>query len=909
MEKQVGCINIRPIIQYIELNAPDRLKEFYQDLGMEMEGIKDPRSFLTDLNNWVSSSLFIKLIERAKFILDDDNIAYKLGLHSIENHDLGYIQNIVILAIGSPYRAIKKSRSINSHFNKTKEIDIVDLRKNSCILRLKWFKEIPLTSDFCSLNKGVYSAIPRIWGLPYAELKEEKCFFKGDDYCEYHIGWSKGNLLLNFLRRFFAPWSLIKTSTAELEHDKAILKEKYDQIHHLNRDLHKRIEQLETLQESSSAILSTMETDELLDLVLRKLLKVAYLDRAAIFLLNKTKDILVPIHAVGVDDKVFMELKEYEIPVSKKDNIIARSVQSEKPIVIRDVSAVGLNPKNVLLKTFNPQAFVLVPIAVKGKTIGIMVGDNSQGKEPLADIDGNFLASFANHIAMTLENQTLYKKLEESEKKYRQIVENANEGIILTKPDGTISFSNQYFKNLLGVDNFLDVKLCDLVHEKEKDSIQTILEESREDQSTESEVKFKGKDNTLLHLQLSNVPMVMDNEFKGTLSMVTDMTEKKQMEKRLRQRQKLESIGTMAGGIAHDFNNLLTGILGFTQLLKENTPNSPRIRKYFEIIDNSGERATNLINKILEFSSGNETDEPQSALLQDIVQDTMLLFKSSISKKIDILIDIPSDFKPIRCEAAQLQQIILNLLINAGDVLQDSGVISITAKSIYQKELKLIFCENNFYHHQYCHIQIVDNGMGMKKEVQERIFDPFYTTKEIGKGTGLGLSIVYGIIQNCNGIIEVDSEEGQGTTFHIYLPLVDEALESKRNIKGSDEVVSGFETVLVVDDEKSVRDLANEFLTDAEYNVVFAENGLEAADIYQARRDQIDLVILDFQMPGLDGGKTAELLKQINPDIKIIMCNGKDSLPFEGACQSDRFISKPFQLNKMLKMVREVLDS
>ena len=912
MEKHVSCINVRPVIQYVEHNAPNRVSDLLGDLGEELEGIPDPKSYLSDENNWVSSTLFLTLIEKAKSIFCDEDLAYKIGLSTVENRDLGYLQRVFIRAFGSPYRGLKQSQKVNDQFNRTKKIEIVSLAKDSGVLRLRWFKNLKLSIDFCKLNKGIYRAIPGIWSLPYAELQEKKCFFKGDEYCEYHLQWKSRGQLRYLLRRVFLPWSLIKSSTAELEHDKAVLKKKYDQIYHLNRNLHQRISQLEILHDTSNAILSTMDIDELLDLILKKLLKVANLDRAAIFLLNKTNDILVPIHAVGVEDELFYEIQNYTIPVSKEDNIIARSIRAERPIVIKDIEKISLNPKNVLLQKFNPKAFVLVPISVKGKVIGIMVGDNSTKQHALAEIDTNFLASFANHIAMTMENANLYRKLQESEKKYRQIVENANEGIILIQPDGRILFSNRYFKELLGYDSFDNMKLYDLVEEKNQHIILSILENSLQHQTTDCEVVLKGNNNSKPHVHLSNVPMVSEKEFRGTLSIVTDLTEKKQMERRLLLSQKMESIGTMAGGIAHDFNNLLTGILGFTQLLRDETDDNDKTRSYFEIIDTSGEKAIKLIKKLLEFSTGSEANEEQKADLSDVVIETVELFDQSEPKDIECVVDIPGDLSPLYCEPMQLQRVFHNLLINAGDVLEDGGKITVTAETLDPNRYGQVFGTNGNYSQFQCvHIIVADNGPGMTPEVKERIFDPFFTTKVVGKGTGLGLSVVYGIVKKCNGVIDVDSKPGEGATFHIYLPFVDS--DQKETDENDFESLSGstpeLETILVVDDDKLILELAKKMLEGLGYSVIIAENGFKAIELYRHMKEKIDLVIVDVQMPGMGGVKTTALLKEIDPSVKLIMCSGQGEYTFDDACQSDRLITKPFQLMKMTNTIREVLDS
>ncbi len=259
MEKHNSCINSKAIIQYIEDKAPDSLPDLFRDLGPEIDAIEDKREFLTNLNNWISSDLLITLFDRAKSILDDPDAAFKIGYNSILKRHLGYIQKIIIYAFGNPNRVMARIQKVNDHFNRTKSIELLESSPTSSVVRLHWQKGITLSRDFCDFNRGIYQAVPEIWGLPAASLTETSCFFDGDPYCEYHISWERQNRFKTLLFNTVAPWRLLRETIRELEQDKEVLKQKYNKIHELNIKLENKVQQLTILQESSAAILSTID--------------------------------------------------------------------------------------------------------------------------------------------------------------------------------------------------------------------------------------------------------------------------------------------------------------------------------------------------------------------------------------------------------------------------------------------------------------------------------------------------------------------------------------------------------------------------------------------------------------------------------------------------------------------------
>jgi len=910
MDKHNSCINSLAVIQYVEEREPGKLPELFKDLGPEMAGVSDPKAFLFDPNNWISSSLMIQLYKRAGRISGDEDAAYKIGFNSVLKQHLGYIQKIIIYAFGNPARVMKQIQRVNDHFNKTKKVQLLSSSRNGSVVRLIWAKDIPLSRDFCLMNKGIYQAIPLIWGLPPSRLEETKCFFNGDDYCEYHLQWETRNRVKDFYHRIFTPWKVSQDSIKELERDKGILREKYNQIYQLNQDLQRKVDQLTTLQESSTAILSTLKLEELLELILKRLLEVAHLDRAGIFLFDENKNSLILIHAVGVEPDTFTDLKGYQIPLDKKDNIIARTAREKRSVLVKDVEKIFLNPQNPLLLKLKPKAFVLVPMIVRGRLVGIMLGDNQSDRDFVTEIDKDFLTSFANQIAMALENANLYSKLEDSERKYREIVENVNEGIWILDVNGTIKFSNCHLKEMLGYENLVDHSVYNLVSKERKKVLLRVLMENMGGRTAKEEVVLQWKSNDPVNVLISSVPIMTDGQYGGCLAMLTDLTEKKYLENQLLQSQKLESIGTMASGIAHDFNNILTGVLGYINLLKLKIGQDSDIGRYADIIEQSSLRAADLVKKLLAFSRGSQPGQSRASAVNEIVQETSELMKSFLPKNIETRFSLQEDLPLIKCDPTQVQQAILNICLNALDAMPDGGRLSVSTDEVEYKEVFARCPDFTTHLDRYICISISDTGTGIETEAMDRIFDPFFTTKEVGKGSGLGLPMAYGIVKSSKGCIQVESKKGQGTTFKIFFPVMKSVTESAKGPSKS-QALGGSETILVVDDEEVVRDLTTEVLSVHGYNVLPAQDGLEAIHVYKAFEHDIDLVLLDIFMPRMGGKEAYEKLKEINPDIKVLFCSGHgsnheiDKVPGNGDLY---YVSKPFKIDELVRKVRQVLD-
>ena len=384
--------------------------------------------------------------------------------------------------------------------------------------------------------------------------------------------------------------------------------------------------------------------------------------------------------------------------------------------------------------------------------------------------------------------------------------------------------------------------------------------------------------------------------------------EKERLEEQLRHAQKMEAVGTLAGGIAHDFNNALTAIIGYGDLLKMRIDKDDPLRRNVDQILASAEKAANLTQRLLAFSR-KQLIEPRPVNLNESIKDVEKLLTRLIREDIEIKVKLSREDIIVMADSGQIEQALMNLATNARDAMADGGVLTIATESV---ELNREFFKANDHERpgRYALLSVTDTGIGMDEKTRERVFDPFFTTKEVGKGTGLGLSMVYGIIKQHEGYIDVSSKPGKGTTFRIYLRLTESKIEEKKS-KTLGPAEGGTETVLIAEDDESVRMLSKEILEGYGYDVLEATHGEDAVRKFMENKERIQILLLDVVMPKKNGKEVYEEIVKIKPDIKALFISGyaSDIMHKQGIIDEGiNFISKPVSPEALLRKVREVLD-
>jgi two-component system cell cycle sensor histidine kinase/response regulator CckA len=419
------------------------------------------------------------------------------------------------------------------------------------------------------------------------------------------------------------------------------------------------------------------------------------------------------------------------------------------------------------------------------------------------------------------------------------------------------------------------------------------------------------KDGTQIQVAITLSPIKdSDGDVVGVSSVARDITESKHLEEMFRKSQKMEAVGLLAGGIAHDFNNLLSVIIGYSEMLLDSTQNDIKMHSRCEEIKKAGDRAASLTRQLLAFSR-QQVLEPKVLNLNTVVLETGKMLKRLIGEDIELLTTLDSTLGSVKVDPGQVEQIIMNLVVNARDAMPDGGKIVIETSNA-ELDDKYAHLHPPLRAGRYVLLAVTDTGTGMDQQTQSRIFEPFFTTKELGKGTGLGLATVYGVVKQSGGYIWVYSELGHGSVFKAYLPRVDEAVQQCRPSESAPQLFIGTETVLLVEDEESVRVLTRTLLEETGYTVIEASNGIDALEVAGRYSGSIHLLMTDVVMPGMNGPKLAESLVVTNPSMKVLCMSGYTGTfaSVSGLIDSGmRLLQKPFTRETLLRKVREALES
>ncbi|SPP99731.1 Multi-sensor hybrid histidine kinase [Candidatus Sulfobium mesophilum] len=436
---------------------------------------------------------------------------------------------------------------------------------------------------------------------------------------------------------------------------------------------------------------------------------------------------------------------------------------------------------------------------------------------------------------------------------------------------------------------------------------------------TMMEIRRTGKPVSQEHIHYDNFGRARTYEIRGypifdkaghvvqIIEYTQDITDKKMLESQFRQSQKMESVGRLAGGVAHDFNNLLTAILGYSELALAALPEGHPLRRYIGTIAEAGNKAEALVRQLLAFSR-KQILEIKTININDVIEDIKNIMQLVIGEDLILELNLSPSVKNVRADAGQIEQLLMNLAVNAKDAMPCGGRLTVETENVELGE-EYARSHTGVTPGSYVMLAVTDTGTGMSREVQEKIFEPFFTTKG-SRGTGLGLATVYGIVKQHNGSIYVYSEENVGTTFKVYLPSTGDVTEAREK-EGKILDLRGAETVLVVDDEPSIRKIVIDTLEPLGYRVIEASFGEEALQRSSMTGDKIDMLLTDVIMPDINGPELAERIKETRPAIKVLFMSGytAETIEHHGVAEMrKRFLQKPLTPKKLMEKIREVLD-
>jgi PAS domain S-box-containing protein len=502
---------------------------------------------------------------------------------------------------------------------------------------------------------------------------------------------------------------------------------------------------------------------------------------------------------------------------------------------------------------------------------------------------------------------------EEHFSKLAKAVEQSPFSIVMTTPDGRVQYVNPRYTHSTGytLEEIFE-KSIPVLREghPSEESFQEFEDTVMMGQKWTGELCTKCKDGRILW-EYVQVSPIRNNEDQVThlLCMREDITERKKLEEQLRQAQKMESLGTLAGGIAHDFNNVLAIIAGFAEIALNRHPADEAISKYLREIHSASQRAVGLVRQILTFSRKTEASFRPVSINQQI-QDLGRMCAETFPRTIAFQFDLDGSLPSIAADSSQLQQVIMNLCVNARDAMTSGGRISVSTRRVSGESISRLGGEAGQW---YVCIRVVDTGCGMPPHVKARIFEPFFTTKQNSGGTGLGLSVVYGIILNHRGFLEVDSVENVGSTFNIYLPMEEGKVAARASETGHGllgDIPAGRETVLIVEDEASLRELLKMVLEPRGYKVLTAADGAQAIDVLLREPKTIEAVLLDLNLPELNGVDVFKTLRRIRPETKVLIVSGNITPEVRrelNALGQSEFLPKPYQIDELGRRLRSLL--
>ena len=554
-----------------------------------------------------------------------------------------------------------------------------------------------------------------------------------------------------------------------------------------------------------------------------------------------------------------------------------------------------------------------VPLKSGTTCIGALVVQSYNENARFGERDREILKFVSQQLATTIEHKRYEEALRRSEARSRSLILSAAFGICRCTLDGRFLDVNPALIAMLGHGSVEDLLKLDARREVfvNPQELDRLAEDYRRTGSLNGvEVQWKRKDGSVIIVRLSGCAAISADEPEEVLELIAeDITDRRQLEEQLRQAQKMDAVGRLAGGVAHDFNNLLMVINGYTEVLLEQLEKGSAMHHKVQSIQQAADRAATLTRQLLAFSR-KQLLELKVVDVNIVIGDMERLLRPLIGENIELVTRLSTQTGHTRADAGQLEQVIMNLVVNAKDAMPEGGKLTVQSSDV---TVRHSFREHRFIHPgRYAVISVADTGHGMDKETQSRIFEPFFTTKEKGKGTGLGLSTVYGIVKQSNGYVFAQSELGAGTTFYVYLPRVEDPAEELSPAKSQQNEAGGCETVLLVEDEESVRELVRVTLVSRGYNVIEAENGECGLRVAEAFKEHIDILITDVVMPGIGGRELAKKLLLLRPGISVLYLSGytEDAVVTQGALgPSTAFLQKPFTLQNLAKKVREVLRS
>lgn len=809
----------------------------------------------------------------------------------------------------------------------------------------------------CENRIGIFESIGMHFSNQYARVDHPECFHQGDDSCRYIITWEKApstlwkrirnySLVFGFLAApillFFLPWLIGLVALLGLALITTLLTiyglylEKKDLTRtigaqgdaaqeHIN-EVNTRYNNALLVQEVGNATATILNKDELITAIMEIMQNRLDFDRGSILLADGDRMHLDYIAGYGFGRENEGTLRQMRFNLSHHDSkgIFVRSFWDQKPLIVEDIGKIkhqfSANSQQ-LLETIKARSLICVPILYENRSLGLIAVDNVKSQKKLSQSDLNLMMGLASQLAVGINNAGSFRKLQKSEEKYRDIFENVSDYLYFHNLTGNIVESNRSFQKVSGytADELSQMHIKELIPERFRSEFDTYLNEIKRDGQSEGSMRLVKKNGVEFIVDYKNSIVYHQEQpigIRGSARDVTErwlsMKEKRGLERKLEQAQKMEAIGTLAGGVAHDLNNILSGIVSYPDLLLMDLPEQSHLREPIRTIRDSGQKAAAIVQDLLTMARRGVT-VTDVVNLNEIISEYLASPEhgklNSFHPDVHIDCHLTNPMLNIMGSPVHLAKTIMNLVSNAAEAMPEGGKISIATENRYVDtpiQGYDIVAEGD-----YVVFKISDTGVGIAEKDQKRIFEPFYTKKMMGRsGTGLGMSVVWATVKDHKGYIDVTSDIGSGTTFTLYFPITRETNVVASDAWSIEDYMGQGERILVVDDVSEQREIASVMLRRLGYEVQSAPSGEDA--VTMAKNNSPDLVVLDMIMdPGMDGLETYRQLLEINAGQKAIIASGySESVKVRTALRigAGAYLKKPYLLEKIGTAVRAELD-
>ncbi len=947
---------IKVHLEYIKRYYPDKsIDQILEYAGINRYEVNDSTCWFTQ----VQVDRFHEIMLLSTGNLD---IARGAGRFTIPSGAAGVLQQYtlgllslgtVYMLLGKVYTAMSRGADVKTKKIKSNKVEVISTPRPGV-------NEKPYQ---CDNRLGTFESLAKLFTNKFAEIEHPECFHRGGKCCRYIISWDKtpSTLLkrvrnfailtgiIGFIPSFFIlsvkPWlyfftsysfiilifSLYVENVAKRELSKTV-ETQGDAARVLIEEMNTRNNNALLIQEIGQATSSILNLEKLLKTVMRITERRLDFDRGLIMFANKTEDRLRFSCGYGYteDEKTLLRETEFHLDRADSKGIFVLSYKKRKPFLVNDISENGKNFSErslSLAKKLNVRSLISIPIIYEKKSLGIFAVDNVKSKRSLTQIDINILMGVASHTAISIMNARAFQRLHESEKNYRQLVENANSIIMSCDISGKIIFFNEFAQKLFGYteDEIIGKSVKDTILRGSKETYRNIAElisslKLNPDIPYASEFIIKLNNNEKAYIAWTFKPEFNEEgRFTELLCIGNDITEikkaeeeKNSLEKKLQRSQKMEAIGTLAGGVAHDLNNILSGIVSYPELLLLDIPEDDPLRKPMLTIQKSGERAAAIVQDLLTMARRGVV-AMEAVNINDVITEYLQGPEHEKLKEYYAWLEVETDFEPnllnISGSPVHLSKIVMNLLYNAAEAMPDGGRIFLSTKNQYIDSYVRGY--DDVKEGDYVIFEISDTGTGISQEVMDRIFEPFYTNKIMGRsGTGLGMAVVWGTVKDHNGYIDIKSTQGSGSTFTLFFPVTRQEKIAHRIQLTLEDYKGRGENILVVDDVKEQREIASVMLDKLGYNVATVSSGEEAVEYL--KKKEADLIVLDMIMgAGMDGLDTYKKIIGIKPEQKVIIASGFSETGRIKEAQrlgAGAYLKKPYMIEKIGLAIRNQLD-